>query len=559
MKVKLLKPRMPGKPGESEFIQVDMPMSSTFEDLYRIYEKDYPYTVLAVKVDNKLEPLVHEIEENCTVEFLDMRSQAANLIYQHSLSLIYLKAVEETLGRAITDIENSLNKGLYTEIKCEEPVTEEQIRAVEARMWEIVEEDIPFVEKIVGREEALQLLEAADLDEKKKMLESLPHLHRVKFYSLDDFRNFFYGFMVPSTGYVKYFELKKYRRGVLLRFPHTSDPNHIPPYVDEKKMYSAFSEAKRWRRLLDISYVTDLNNMIHRHEMREIIQLSEALHEKKIVEIATDIEKYKKRIVLIAGPSSSGKTTFARRLCIQLRVIGLKPLYLGTDDYFVDRALTPLDEFGEKDFENLGALDIDLFNNDMNNLLAGNPVDLPEYDFIDGVKKFGHRITSIDSSQPIVIEGIHALNSMLTSHIDDKNKYKIYISPLTQLSIDNHNRIPTTDARMLRRMVRDHNYRGHSAQSTIANWPKVRAGEDINIFPYSGDADVFFNSAHIYELAILKRYATPLLEAITRDEPEYAEAVRMLKFLEFFEPFEEDEIIMNNSIIREFIGGSVFV
>lgn len=559
MKVKLIKPRLPGQPESNEYIEVDMPIASTFEDLYRMYEEDYPYTVLAVKVNNKLEPLVHEIDENCTAEFLDMRSQAANLIYQHSLSLIYLKAVEEVLGRSITNIENSLNKGLYTEIKRKEPVSEEQIRTIEEKMREIVDRDIPFVEKIVGRKEALRILEDADLDEKKKMLESLPHLHRVKFYSLDDFRNFFYGFMVPSTGYVKFFELKKYRKGVLLRFPHTSDPNRIPPYVDERQMYSAFGEAKRWRKLLGIFHVTDLNNMIHRHEMREIIQLSEALHEKKIVEIAAEIKKRNKRIILIAGPSSSGKTTFARRLCIQLRVNGQKPLYLGTDDYFLERATTPLDEFGEKDFESISALDIDLFNDDMNNLLAGKTVDLPEYDFIDGVKKFGCRITSIEPDQPIVIEGIHALNGVLTSHIPAEEKYKIYISPLTQLSIDNHNRIPTTDARMLRRLVRDHNYRGYNAQSTIASWPKVRAGEDINIFPYSGEADVFFNSAHIYELAVLKRYATPLLEAITREEPEYGEAIRMLKFLEFFEPFEEDEIIPNNSIIREFVGGSVFV
>lgn len=559
MKIRLLKPRLPGNPLSREYFEVDMPSGSTFEDMYRMYGEEYPYTVLAVKVNNKLESLVHPIEEDCTVEFLDMRSQAASLIYQYSLSLIYLKSVEEVLGRAITDIENSLNKGLYTEIKSEKPITQQQIRAIQDRMDEIVAEDIPFVEKIVSREEAFHLLEEADLDEKKKMLESLPHLDRVKFYSLEEFRNFFYGFMVPSTRYVKHFELKKYRRGVLLRFPHTSDPNRIPTYVDEKQMYSAFSEAKRWRKLLDIFYVTDLNNKIHSHEMREIIQLSEALHEKKIVEIAADIQKYNKRIILIAGPSSSGKTTFARRLCIQLRVNGQDPLYLGTDDYFVDREFTPLDAFGEKDYENLCALDIDLFNNDINNLLAGNSVDLPQYDFLDGVKKFGHRVTAIGPGQPIVIEGIHALNGTLTSHIADEEKYKIYISPLTQLSIDNHNRIPTTDARMLRRMVRDNKYRGHSAQSTIASWPKVRAGEDINIFPYSGEADVFFNSAHIYELAILKRYVTPLLESIKRDEPEYGEALRLLKFLEFFEPFEEDEIIANNSIIREFIGGSVFV
>ena len=271
------------------------------------------------------------------------------------------------------------------------------------------------------------------------------------------------------------------------------------------------------------------------------------------------ITRRKKRIVLIAGPSSSGKTTFARRLCIQLKVNGLNPLYLGTDDYFVERTNTPLDEYGEHDYENLGAVDIELFNSNMNDLLAGREVDLPEFDFMEGKKTFGKRITKIKQTQPIVIEGIHALNGDLTPYIDDGEKFRIYISPFTQLNIDRHNRIPTTDARMLRRLVRDYQYRGHSAQSTISSWPKVRAGEDKNIFPYNDQADVLFNSVHIYELAVLKKYAEPLLKDIKEDEPEYSEAVRMLKFLRFFRTIEDDSIIVNNSIIREFIGGSIFV
>ncbi|HVI41130.1 MAG TPA: nucleoside kinase, partial [Anaerovoracaceae bacterium] len=259
------------------------------------------------------------------------------------------------------------------------------------------------------------------------------------------------------------------------------------------------------------------------------------------------------------GPSSSGKTTFARRLSIQLRVNGLEPLYLGTDDYFVERERTPKDENGEPNFEDITALDIELFNRDMNQLLNGNEVDIPTFDFMHGTKVFGKRITRAKKSQPIIIEGIHGLNRQLTEEIPDEEKFKIYISPLTQLNIDEHNRIPTTDARMLRRMVRDYQFRGHSAQSTIQSWPKVRKGEDKNIFPFNGEADVFFNSEHIYELAVLKKYAEPLLRNITREEPEYSEAVRMLKFIQFFKTIEDDTMIVNNSIIREFIGGSIFV
>ena len=271
------------------------------------------------------------------------------------------------------------------------------------------------------------------------------------------------------------------------------------------------------------------------------------------------ITKNKKRIILIAGPSSSGKTTFAQRLCIQLRVNGLEPLYMGTDDYFVEREKTPLDEFGEKNFEELEAVDIELFNANMNDLLAGKTVDLPSFNFMTGHKEFGKRLTSIKSSQPVVIEGIHALNEALTPDIPKEEKFKIYISPLTQLNIDSHNRIVTTDHRMLRRMVRDLKYRGHSAASTIASWPKVRAGEDKNIFPFSNEADVMFNSVHLYEIAVLKKYAQPLLAAITPEEPEYSDAARMLNFLRFFKTVEDDSAIVNNSILREFIGGSIFV
>jgi uridine kinase len=543
-----------------DYENIDVMTGTSVKEIADDLADRLPYTVIAAKVDNHIEDLDFVLEEPCKVELLDMRTQAANLIYQYSLSLMYLKAVKDVLGDDVrVEIQNSLNKGLYTEIKTKEPVTEEQVQAVENRMREMVDADLPFIKTVVDREEAIRIIKEDGREEKLRLLSENLGIEKVKFYTLDGYRNFFYGFMAPSTGYIKYFQLMKYRRGVLLRFPHPSAPDRIPEYVDEVKLYQAFGEQTRWDALLGVNYVADLNDKIESGEYKELIQLSEALHEKKIAEIADMIKTQKKRLVLIAGPSSSGKTTFARRLCIQLRVNALRPLYMGTDDYFVEREDTPVDEKGEKDFENLDALDIDLFNRNMNDLLAGKKVDLPEFDFMTGHKVFGKRITSIDPSQPIVIEGIHGLNGKLTEFIPDEEKFKIYISPLTQLNIDMHNRIPTTDERMLRRMVRDYLYRGHSAQSTINQWPKVRAGEDRNIFPYSGEADVLFNSYHVYEISVLKKYAEPLLRKIAPDEEEYAEAVRMLKFLRFFRTIEDDSIIVNNSIIREFIGGSIFV
>lgn len=542
-----------------EWTEIDVKEGTAVEDVYRQYEDKLPYTVLAAKIDNKYEDLTLALDRPCKLELLDLRTQAANLIYQYSLSLLYLKGVRDCLGDVKVEIQNSLNKGLYTEIKTGRPLTGKEIHAVEKRMKELVLEDVPFVKQIVSREDGLKILEEEGMTDKLELLEKSLNLKQVKFYSLGEVKDFFYGLMVPSTGYLEHFQLKKYRRGVLLRFPHPSNPNEIPPYEDEVKMYQAFGVQTKWDQLLDVNYVTDLNEKIENGKYRELIQLSEALHEKKIAEIADMIKKQHKRIVLIAGPSSSGKTTFARRLCIQLKVNGLDPLYMGTDDYFVEREETPLDEHGEKDYENLESVDIQLFNDNMNDLLAGKEVDLPEFDFLKGHKTFGKRITKISATQPIVIEGIHALNETLTAQIPKSEKFKIYISPLTQLNIDAHNRIPTTDERMLRRMVRDNLYRGHNAQSTIREWPKVRAGEDINIFPYSGEADVLFNSYHVYEIAVLKKYAEPLLRQITPEEPEYAEAVRMLKFLRFFKTINDDSMIVNNSIIREFIGGSIFV
>ena len=544
---------------KGQFEEMSVEMGTTIEQIYREIADELPYTVLAAKSDNKLVSLAYKIYRSCDIELLDMRTQVANLVYQNTLNIIYLKAVHDVLGECKVNIFNALNKGLYTEIETDEPITHMKVREIEKRMELLVSLDLPLKRVKLVRDEAAEYFRNSGREGKIALLKELPKARKIPFYELDGYMDFFYGIMCPTTSYIRHFELRKYRDGVLLRFPHPSNPNVIPEYRDEKALYKTFTEERNWGDLMDINYVSDLNERIDEGKLKELFQISEALHESKIVEIAEEIVKQKKRIILIAGPSSSGKTTFAQRLCIQLRVHGVQPLYLGTDDYFVEREDTPLDEMGERDYEGLGAVDIELFNDNMNDLLAGKEVDLPTFDFITGHKEYGKRITQITEDQPIVIEGIHALNGALTPKIPEREKYKIYISPLIQLNIDDHNRIVTTDHRMLRRMVRDYKYRGHSARDTINSWPKVRKGEDKNIFPYSNEADVVFNSVHLYEISVLKKYVLPLLAEITRDEPEFTDARRMLNFLSYFRTADDDSAIANNSIIREFIGGSIFV
>ena len=545
----------------------------------------FKYDILLARVNGVDTELTAKLNEGDTVKLLDMRNQSANIAYQRGVTFIYLIAVREIFRQlgiegADAEIDNSLNKGFFTRVrparglgkeaqdKIQELLSEEVVERIEARMHELVLMDLPIRKSLVSMEEGIRIWQEGNYDEKVALLEEVNDPDFMPaFYTIDvpsegrpeSYVNYFFGPMVPSTGYIKRFELRQYHKGILLRYPYYSSPDEIPEYVDDNKIYKAFSEEHRWLHLLGIRHLTDMNDLINNGEAKDTILLSEALHEKKIAEIADEIKSQRKRIVLIAGPSSSGKTTFAKRLCIQMRVIGLRPIYMGTDDYFVNRDDMEVDANGEKDYESLNAVDIDLFCSNMNDLLAGEEVDIPEFDFISGEKIFGKHITRIDNDQPIVIEGIHALNGKLTEQIPDETKFKIYISPLAQMNVDIHNRVPTTDVRMLRRMVRDYRYRGHSAASTIDSWPKVRSGEDKNIFPFNNEADVLFNSTLAYEIGLLKKYAEPLLEEITPDQPEYGEARRILDFFRFFRTIENEKDVPNNSIIREFIGGSVFV
>lgn len=544
---------------DAGFEGLEIPRGATIEEVYQEVRESVPYPVVAAKMDNRLVELTKIIDTPCTIELLDIRTIGAYLIYQNSLSLIYLAALYNVLGNVDVNIANSLNRGLFTEVMTKEAISDQQVAMIEQEMRKMIEADMPIEKIWMQRGDVVKLFEDFKFTEKLKVMLKKDNRTMYRMYMVGNYINFFYGMMVPSTGYINAFELMRYRRGILIRFPHPKDPNRLPAYIDEKKMYEAFSEAKRWQNVLGIHYVSDLNEKVEEGDMREIIQLSEALHEQKIVEISKDIVAKKKRIILIAGPTSSGKTTFARRLSVQLKVNGLKPIYLGTDDYFLDRHQTPIDEDGNKKFEELEAIDINLFNSQLNDLLEGKEVSIPSFNFLTGLKEFGSRIEELAEGAPVVIEGIHALNDALTPDIKEEEKYKIYISPLTQLNVDKHNRIPTTDARMLRRLVRDYSYRGHDAASTIEQWPRVRVGEDKNIFPYNGEADAFFNSNHIYEVAFLKKYAEPLLREVRQDQPEYAEAQRLLDFLSFFDVCEAEELIPNNSILREFIGGSVFV
>jgi len=537
----------------------EIPAEMTLLELAQEVQKKGEPLIVAARVDNVLRDLQTSVGDFHTIELVDTRSEFGRRIYRRSVVFLLIMAVRELYPEAEVVVQFTAHKGLYCAIQSPFDVTESVVRALEQRMREIVAENRPIVKKRLQREEVVQLFKKSEQIEKANLVMSL-ETEKASLYYCGEFYDYLFGPMVSATGVLDKFALDAMPGGVLLRTPEPSAPESVPAFKEQPKFGSILMEAERWASVLHCDYVSDLNRYIRRGEVADIIHVSEALHEKKIAEIADHIASNIKelRLILIAGPSSSGKTSFAQRLRIQLRVNGIEPVSISLDDYFRNWEDTPRTKEGAYDFENIGALDVELFNDHLVRLLNGEEVILPHYNFLTGKREAGSEHLSIAPTSPLIVEGIHGLNEALTSSVPRGKKYKIYISALTQLNIDAHNRIPTTDARLLRRMVRDYQFRGAYALKTLRQWPDVRAGEEKNIFPFQEEADAMFNSALIYELAVLKRYAVPLLEMVPRDVPEYTKANRLLDFCRCFSDITEEYDIPNNSLLREFIGKSIF-
>ncbi|SHK03351.1 nucleoside kinase [Propionispora hippei] len=531
---------------------------SSLLDIARERAALYTSPIVAAKVNNEIKDLQSRVDSDCSIDFLDLQTETGIKVYERSLTFVMIAAAKELFPNATLTVEHSLSKGLYCELYLGRKTERADIAKLEGRMREIVAEDRPIVRKTMPREEAIRLLEADGQVEHVRLLKQVKR-ENVSVYYCGQVFDYFYGTMTPSTGCLQVFELTFYEPGLILRFPEKERPDALPDFIDQPKLAQIFLEAERWGNILGCGYVAALNDFITTNKIGDIIRVAEALHEKKLAQIADFIAGHSDqvRVILIAGPSSSGKTTFARRLGIQLRVNDIRPVPISLDDYFVDREHTPRDENGDYDFEALEAIDLELFNRHLIQLLRGEEVDLPTFNFLTGKREYQGNKIRLDNDQPLIIEGIHGLNERLTAAIPREQKIKIYISALTQLSIDTHNRIPTTDTRLIRRIVRDSQFRSHDALGTLRMWLSVRRGEEKNIFPYQEDADIMFNSALLYELAVLKKYAEPLLERVTLNDDVYPEAKRLLKFLSYFSNLETDEI-PHNSIIREFIGNSCF-
>ncbi len=531
---------------------------ATLESVARSVPHGCKWPVMGAKVDTELRELTWKLEGDAHVQFIDMGSPDGMRFYRRTGILVLVMAAREVLQGARVLIQHSLSNGLYGEIKWRRPLTESHVKAIEQRMREIVEADKPIIRKSLHLKDALELFRADGQQDKVRLLR-YRNTDSINIYQCGWMSDYYYGYMAPSTGYLKRFRLRHYLPGFILEFPTAANQMEIPDYVEQGKLATVYFEAERWGKVIGVTDIASLNCVIERGRLDSLVQTVEALHEKKIARIADDISAAKGRIVvvLVAGPSSSGKTTFSQRLLVQLRVNGLNPVPISLDDYFVDRHRTPRGDDGEHDFEALDAIDLELFNDHLVRLVQGEEVEVPTYDFISGTRKEKGKSVKLGRDQMLLIEGIHGLNDKLTQSIPMGRKYKIYASALTHLNIDDHNRIPTTDVRILRRIVRDHLFRGYSATDTIARWPKVRAGEERNIFPFQEMADTMVNTALAYELAVLKPHAEGLLEAIEPDQPEYVEAKRLRKFLKYIIPVS-GEGVPPNSIMREFIGGSCF-
>lgn len=533
---------------------------TTFEQVSKEFKDYYRGTITIAKSGNRLYELASEVPENMVIEFLDTTNYEGSVVYARGASFLLVKSVKDILG-VDTDIviENSLNGNLYCEIhKDNVSITDELLRNILTKMQDYSKQNITINKIEMSTEKAIKLSNQLGMKDKARLLK-YRRTSRVNSYQIDDFYDYFYGYMVPSTGYIDKYDLKKYESGFLLVLPSRKKVGEFNDTEGFEKLSAVFMEQLRWCELMGVKNVADLNDTIAKGHFAELVRINEALHEKKIAHIADEIaaRKDKVKLVLIAGPSSSGKTSFAQRLCIQLRVNGIKPHAIGMDDYFLDRDKTPLDEDGRPDYENINALDLEKFNKDISDLINGREALIPSFDFVLGKRRAGGTLMRLDEGDIIVCEGIHGLNDELTKMIPDENKFRISISAMTQLNLDSHNRISTSDSRLIRRIARDFRSRGKDAAGTIETWPDVRRGEVRNIFPFQKNADVIFNSATIYELSVLKVYVEPLLLQIDRSMPQYIIAHRLVKFLNYF-TCASPEAIPSNSLIKEFVGGSIF-
>ena len=536
------------------------PQGATYEDVANDYQQEYENLIALAARDGKIRELFKKLTRDCEVTFFTLKDDVGNKTYVRSATMLFLKAVFDVYGREAAQscrVEFAIGNGSYISPKGKINATEENAAKIRNRMRELVEAKTPFLKKSYSLDNAMELFRREGMKDKEKLFRYRRGSF-VNIYEMDGYYDYYYGYMLPNAGYVKWFDVIAYEDGFMLLLPDKKDPTHVKPFQERKLLFRTLKESEEWGKEIGIETVGDLNDQICRGSLSELILVQEAQQERKIGEIAKSIvDRGGVKFVMIAGPSSSGKTSFSHRLSIQLKTLGKTPHPIALDDYFVNREFTPRDENGDYNFECLEAIDVKQFNDDMCRLLAGERVELPSFNFKTGKREYKGNFKQLGPDDILVIEGIHGLNEKTSYALPEESKYKIYISALTNINIDEHNRIPTTDGRLLRRMVRDARTRGADARRTIDMWASVRRGEEQNIFPFQEDADAMFNSVLIYELAVLKMYAEPLLFAIDKDCPEYLEAKRLLKFLDYFLPMPSDGI-SQNSIIREFIGGSCF-
>ena len=532
-------------------------IGSTLSDIFSQSGLKMDYGPINAKVNNKVEGLHYRVYNQKDVEFLDLHDASAIRTYTRTLFFVLNKAAHDLWPDCTVIIDIPVSNGYYVDLRLDRPVTPDDVNALRSRMQQIIDANIPIHRHETTTEEAIRMFSESRSFSKVKLLEGIGSLYTT-FYDIDGYLDYYYGALLTSTGQVTLFGLEYYYDSVLLRIPSQEDPSKLGAFVRQDKMFEIFKEHHRWQSILGMRTVGDLNRAITEGHTNQLIQISEALQEKKISQIADQIAHQKGiKLVLIAGPSSSGKTTTCKRLSVQLAVNGIKPVGISLDDYFLNREETPRDESGDYDFEHLHALNIPLLNEQLNALFRGDEVELPRYNFQKGKSEWSGKRLKLKGNEVLVVEGIHALNPELTADIPNEQVFRVYASALTTILLDNHNYIPTTDNRLLRRIIRDHKYRGVSAQETIRRWPSVRKGENRWIFPFQENADAMFNSAMLFELAVIKRQADPLLEQVPENCPEYAEAYRLRKFLKYIKPISEDQI-PPTSLLREFLGGSSF-